>query len=496
MADTPPIKPHFRSAPATLGTPTADNYQNLTARLGIGADNIHSASTYGYNPITRNRQLLEFMYRGSWIVGRVIDVVAEDMARAGVRLNSSLTPDEIKKVHRGAQRLSLWDSVEGGIKWSRLYGGALLVMLIDGQDAATPLDARTIAQGQFKGVLPMDRWMVQPTFNRVVEEYGPSFGDPAFYYVTANVPLLQGKPIHHSRVIRLGGRDLPWYQRQTENFWGMSEVERLYDRLVAFDSTTAGAAQLVYKAYLRTYKVKGLRQILAGPPAAQVGLFAQIDAIRKYQSAEGITLMDAEDEMEALQYGFTGLSDLLSRFAEQVSGATGIPLVRLMGQSPAGFSTGAEDVRSYYDLINSQQNATLRRGVQSLYEVLCYSELGRAPPEDFSYDFEPLWQMSEKEKADVASTRTQTALSVRDAGDIGQAPFLRELKQMSDSTGAWSNITDDDIAKAEELDANPPKPVLPEPPSPDDDKPASEADKAGVVPFRPTSVPRVPAAVE
>ncbi|MDI5448925.1 hypothetical protein MJL27_26670, partial [Salmonella enterica subsp. enterica serovar Anatum] len=42
----------------------------------------------------------------------------------------------------------------------------------------------------------------------------------------------------------------------TENEWGMSVVERIWDRLTAFDSATVGAAQLVYKAHLRTYKVE------------------------------------------------------------------------------------------------------------------------------------------------------------------------------------------------------------------------------------------------
>lgn len=56
--------------------------------------------------------------------------------------------------------------------------------------------------------------------------------------------------------------------------------------------------------------------------------------IREFQTIEGMTLMDASDKFETHSYSFAGVADVLLRFAEQVSGATGIPLVRLFGQSP------------------------------------------------------------------------------------------------------------------------------------------------------------------
>jgi hypothetical protein len=37
---------------ATLGATTTDSFVNFAHKLGIGADNALSSSTYGYNPIT------------------------------------------------------------------------------------------------------------------------------------------------------------------------------------------------------------------------------------------------------------------------------------------------------------------------------------------------------------------------------------------------------------------------------------------------------------
>ncbi|MCV5525844.1 DUF1073 domain-containing protein, partial [Escherichia coli] len=106
-----------------------------------------------------------------------------------------------------------------------------------------------------------------------------------------------------------------------------SVVERIWDRLTAFDSATVGAAQLVYKAHLRTYSVEKLREIIALGGPAYEALLKNIDLIRKFQSNEGMTLMDSRDKFETHQYSFSGLDDILSQFAEQISGAVGIPLV-------------------------------------------------------------------------------------------------------------------------------------------------------------------------
>ncbi|WP_342080442.1 anti-CBASS protein Acb1 family protein, partial [Escherichia coli] len=163
----------------------------------------------------------------------------------------------------------------------------------------------------------------------------------------------------------------------TENEWGMSVVERIWDRLTAFDSATVGAAQLVYKAHLRTYKVEKLRELIALGGQAFEALLKNIDLIRQFQSNEGMTLMDAKDTFETHQYNFSGLDDILSQFAEQISGAVGIPLVRLFGQSPKGFSTGDADLANYYDRVSSLQERRLRLPVRRILDIMHRSELGK-----------------------------------------------------------------------------------------------------------------------
>jgi hypothetical protein len=274
-------------------------------------------------------------------------------------------------------------------------------------------------------------------------------GLPKYYNVLSDSLALQKRRIHYSRVIRIEGQPLPYWQRIAEQLWGQSVIERLFDRLLAFDSTTQGAAQLVYRAYLRNYKVDGLRDIIATGGQALEGLLKQIDFIRRTQTNEGMTLMDLKDEFEAHSYSFSGLDTVLLQFSQQLSGALGIPLTKLFGQSPAGLNaTGESDIRNYYDSINQEQESTLRPGVGLVLDVSHRSLFGRPLPEGTDFNFEQLWQMDETQRAGVAQTTTAAVSTAFTSGLIGQQTALKELRTQSRTTGVFTNISDDVINAA------------------------------------------------
>lgn len=439
-----------------------DSFVNFNQLMGVGADNALTTAGYGFNPITRNRTMLEWIYRGSWLGGVVVDVVAQDMTRAGVEIVGNLQPDQQEQINEAVDTLGIWARLKDTVAWARLYGGAIAVMMIDGQNYSTPLNVDRVGKGQFKGLLVLDRWMVEPSFNDIVVDPGPYQGMPKYYTVIADSPAMPKVKIHYSRCIRMQGITLPYWQAVTENGWGISVIERLYDRMIAFDSASTGAAQLVYKAYLRTYKIKGLREVISTGGKALEGLVQFVEMMRRYQGIEGITLLDGEDEFEGITHSaFNGLATALDAFAEQLAGATQIPLLRLFGQSPKGFNSGDADIRLYYDGIRQQQEQYLRIPVTQIYRMVAQSE-GIKLPTGTSIDFKSLWQLNDKEKAEVARDTTDAVARAFDAGIISQRTALLELRQVSRMSGVFSNITDDDIDAAEEVPPPPASEVVPE----------------------------------
>ncbi|WGL54457.1 DUF1073 domain-containing protein [Kluyvera intermedia] len=429
---------------------TADSYENFAARVGMQTPNQHAASTYRANFTSRNRLLVEWAYRSSWIVGEAVDAIPDDMTRKGIRITSEIDAKDRGVIESQFDDLQLWDALNDVLKWSRLYGGAVGFIMIEGQAPMTPLRLETIGKGKFKGILPLDRWMINPVLTRRIKEMGPDLGKPEFYDVVTTATGIPAWRIHHSRLIRFDGVTLPFQQKMTENEWGMSVVERIWDRLTVFDSATMGAGQLVYKAHLRTYGVEKLRELIAFGGPAYDALLKQIDLIRQFQSNEGMTLKDNSDTFETHQYSFAGLDDILAQFAEQISGAVGIPLVRLFGQSPKGFSTGDADLANYYDRVSSLQERRLRQPLRRVIDIIYRSELEQALPDDFTFEFNPLWQMSDVDRSTVAVNTTAAIVNALDAGLMTTKAAMTDLRENSDVTGIGASITDEDIENAED----------------------------------------------
>lgn len=447
-------KPRYRVL-AGSSVHTGDSFQNVAARLGYGTGNMAEYGAYAYRPLTRNRPLLDRMYRGSWLVGAAVDAPADDMTKAGIELVAQIPPDQAKLVMTQISRLGVWSALADVARWARLYGGAIGVIRIAGQDMSTPLVMDTIGRGMFQGMVVLDRWMVEPSLLNLVEE-GPAAGQPKFYRVVSGTNVLDGELIHCSRVVRMEGVQLPYYERQSEMGWGMSVLERVYDRLLAFDSTTQGAAQLVYKAHLRMMKVKGLRNMLVAGGKAVEGFYKNMEMIRGMQSNEGLTVIDSEDEFETTSYSFAGLSDIMVQFAQQLSGAVGVPMVRLFGQTPTGLNTNGEsDLRTYYDNIGRDQNNMLHDPVTRLVSVSYRSTIGKAPELDLDFAFRPLWQMTAEAKAGYATSVTTAVSQAMEGGIIDRPTAMKELKESSETTGIYSNITDRDIEEARAFQ-NPP----------------------------------------
>lgn len=436
-----------------------DGFANFTARLGLGQDNMLAQSGYVRGSyISRDQGQLDDMYRTSWLVGRMVNVVAEDMTRGQLNIKAQWQPGRTDELLRAYRRTGCPGRLSDAIKWGRLYGGALAVILIDGDELAEPLDISAIEPGTFRGLFVLDRWQLVPS-TRLIMELGPMLGYPSGYVINGQ----HGMPaqfVHHSRTLRFVGVELPFQARLAENHWGASVVEQALDRLLAYDSATQGAANLMYKSFLRVIGVEKLREILAMGGKAEAALIKNFEMIRQMQSNEGITLLDKNDTFFTTGYTFAGMYDALQAFAEQIAGATGIPLVRLLGQSPKGFSTGESDLRCYYDTIATLQNDDLRPALEVLFSVLCRHLWGEALPEGFSFDFESLLQPTENDRAQIATADAQASAALVAGGIISPAQALANLRDCSRLTGRFAGITDEDIAEANAIGQAPQIPEL------------------------------------
>ena len=168
-----------------------------------------------------------------------------------------------------------------------------------------------------------------------------------------------------------------------------------------------------------------------GDEAYRNKVLTRLSLANQGKSISNALVMDAEEEWDQKQISFAQLPEVLQLFLQIAAGAADIPVTRLLGQSPSGMnSTGESDVRNYYDRLASEQNVFLRPRVEKLDEVLIRSGLG-ARPEEVHFAFSPLWQLGEKEQADIFKTKADGARTL--AGNGGASPPLVPIEALSDA---------------------------------------------------------------
>ncbi|MNY48194.1 hypothetical protein D3C86_1835070 [compost metagenome] len=71
-------------------------------------------------------------------------------------------------------------------------------------------------------------------------------------------------------------------------------------------------------------------------------------------------------------------------------------------------------------------------------------------PEDFTFEFNPLWQMSDVDRSTVAVNLTTAISTALGDGLMTQKAAMTDLRENSDVTGIGASITDEDIENAED----------------------------------------------
>lgn len=413
--------------PNTEAVSIQDAFSNPLFRLGWGSQSPLEATEYPLTRMTDNYALLNSLYRDNWVVQNVVGLMVDDMLREWYKLKGSYTPealDALSEVERGTR---LRERINEGLRWGRLYGGAAGLIMIDGQDdLSKPLDTDMIYPGSFKGLYILDRWQgITPNMELVFEGGDPI---PESYSITD----ARGHTVvnvHHSRVVRFTGRDLPFLERVAEMYWGESEVEALYKDVVAHDNVSANMAALTFQANINTMEVKGLEQLFSiGSSQAQRRFWNVMQAQSVLRSNFGTQLVEQGNQIKNTQYTFTGLQEVYESMCLNLCGASHYPMTKLFGRSPAGMNaTGESDLKNYYDYVDSQREAKVRPVLQKLLPVLAMSAWGTVP-DDLEVTFPPLWTPTATETAEIALKKAQAIRDTFQAGLFRADTAMKELK--------------------------------------------------------------------
>jgi hypothetical protein len=98
--------------------------------------------------------------------------------------------------------------------------------------------------------------------------------------------------------------------------------------------------------------------------------------------------------------------------------------------------------------VSTKQRRELKPGMKKLFPIIAMSTWGEVP-DDFDFRYRPIRTLSAEQMAELADKKSKSIVEVYNSGLISQKIGMKELRQLEDETGLFSNITDEDIEAAD-----------------------------------------------
>jgi phage-related protein (TIGR01555 family) len=449
-----------------------DGFANIMTGRGTTADKrVHGV--YYLRPLSQDD--IQAAYRSSWLMRKVVDRPVSDMTRAWRDWQAE--KEQITLIEAEEKRLGLRDKIRRALTLGRLGGGAL-ILGVPGSDTMLPLNLRSIRKGGLRYVHVVSRYQLS-LGEIVTDPENEFFGQPAYYELSAAGATRVR--IHPSRVIAFKGLPVPdmGLSNRDDWFWGDSLIQAIEDAVKNADAAQGNMAALIEEAKVDVIKVKGLMS-QASSAEYEAAFLKRFELANVAKSVHRALLLDSEEEWSQHQITWNGMPEVLQVFLSIVAGAADIPATILLGKSPDGMNaTGDSDFRSYYDHINSKQENELRPLLERVDEVLLPSALG-TEPKDIAFTWAPLWQMDEKQAAEVFKIKSEAVKIVADTGLVPDIALSKAVGNFLIEDGLLPGI---DVALEEapdmtEADFEEPEPVVP--PAANENTPA-EMQKRGAI---------------
>jgi len=380
----------------------ADGLVNALTGMGTGRDKSQYTSSTPIVFLTQEE--LENLY-SEWIPKRIVDIVAEQSTRKGFKVlfgGEGAAAEEVAGIEQVVEDLYILENLGLASKNARLFGGSVILLYIDdGRSADQPVDFRNIRS--VEGMEVLDRWQIAPMIN---EDSLYDYSKATYYQIISGDLIRQPQlvKIHKDRILRFDGEWLPYRIRQRNYGWGMSTLQSVYDSFRFYSTGISSAATLLTEFDIFVHKLRGLSSMLAAGKEKDVRDRLVLNDMSK-SIYRGYAIDAEKEELEFISRNFGGVGEILEKLRIDIIGASQIPHTILFGESPGGLgSTGRSEERDFAKHLGDYQSTHYKRSLQHLMKIIMLSKDGPTNgrlPESWRIKFNDLFELNEREKADV-----------------------------------------------------------------------------------------------
>lgn len=427
-----------------------DSYSNSAINLGYNTSSPLDATTY----LPNNRLTWDFLQinqieRSEPLFRKIVDYKASALLN-GIDIKSiDLSNDDIKVLQNELSNhyKSLYDFIYQAI----FYGGGAGMLIFRGdteEDYLKPLNIKDIKPNSFLGIKPLERWTgIFPDSKRIDEVGKNGIDDPAMIgqplYYKVSFGGLKGKryKVHASRLLLFNTGHLPYVQKQMEQFWGVSEVELLWESYNRYITAINATINMLIISNTRVVKMEDTDGSAQITQRALQRLQSKFELMKQALNFSNILVLDKEDDYEYQSVSLADLPDLLKQIRMDFCASAGVPASYIFADS----FENSQDNDNINQPIKNTQKLFMTPIYLKLLKVICKSVLEKELP-NTAIAFKNIKVSSEKEKAEILYKGANALIEVYKTGAMDTETFIRSLSEIDDNiSDIFDNYKEDFI---------------------------------------------------
>ncbi|KAA0117870.1 DUF1073 domain-containing protein [Methylobacterium sp. P1-11] len=417
---------------------------------------------------------------------RISETIATEMTRKWIRVTATGEDDKtdrITAINAALERFGVRDKFREIAEQDGFFGRSHLYVDLgasfdDAVELRTPIGGNAastkIAKNSLKGFRAVEAVWCYPQGYNTSNPLGSDWYKPQTWTVL-------GRPVHSSRLLTFVGREVPDLLKPAYSFGGLSMSQMAKPYVDNWLRTRQSVADLISSFSVSGFKIN-MADLLASDATGatldnRIALFMNYRDNRNAMVLNKATASDPAEEFFNVSTPLGTLDVLQAQTQEHMAAVSGIPLVKLLGISPAGLNASSEgEIRTFYDMIHSYQERFYRPNLQAVLDIIQLSEFGDVDP-DIHFSFEPLWSLDDKELAEVRKIEADTDVVLVEGGILLPEEARKRIAGDPDTIYQGLDLTVDIAPPPGENDdlPEPPKPGIGGETAPEDDALAEDA---------------------
>ncbi len=358
------------------------------------------------------------IYAGDDMAAKIVDILPDESCREGFAL-TGIDKDQAEILMSKAEQIGLVAKFNKAWKMARQYGGAGALLITDDMGN---LEAPMRSNAFLKGITPLSMWELYAQFSDMdLSILSTGYFTPKVYTYQPRVshgsddaqPMQR---IHASRVIRFDGVPLPRRQSIKAMYWGDSVLNRLMTAIRNYQLSHDAASATLQDFRIAIFKIKDLASKIASDD--DDAIIKRMELVNMSRSVARAVMIDADGEdFEYKMSTLSGVNELLDKVENKLVAGTNIPRTILLGESPTGMGgSGRHEQENWYDYVANQQEVYFKPKLMQAFKMMAF-EAG-IDFTNLNIEFNPLWQMDQKETAELRKMTAETDAIYIDRGVV------------------------------------------------------------------------------